>query len=563
MTHKPSELLFVVPSEMTFSDVVPPEMREAWANAKNDLERSQILNKMARYSHQYSLHDAIELNEASLAYAMQAADPNATAHALLDLAFVCAMLAQQVRAFGYIRRAKEVIEEHKLEHRRPLLHNTRALVRAVSGDETGARRDLHQVLALAHLSKTREHELIRAQINLASLWNSVDQPNVALHHLHLLSEILAQLTDHSFRIEILPYMHENRAHSFLLLIEQARQRDRQQAMLEAISDCENALEDTRIALLDRPNRTIEMLYQSHMSALNLIQGDIDAADRYAQEALKQMGEMRIGLYPNAHIRMAELHVARQEWPQAQEQYRQALKLAHIHSNHRKVQSILEAVAQMHEQLGEYREALEVTREALRQSRHTLAMLNEAQATENEDLTQEQREELPWQERLKLAEQMARQDPLTGLLNRRGLDNGLLSVSAHKPLVAAFLDLDHFKHINDNYSHDIGDKVLIAAAQLLSEQLPLNGALLARWGGEEFVMIITELDQQQVFVLLEKCRLALLNHNWKPLLGQTVVTVSVGYAWGLLSNLEEVLAKADEYLYLAKQEGRNRVYPILH
>ncbi|GAA3402674.1 response regulator [Paenibacillus hodogayensis] len=167
-------------------------------------------------------------------------------------------------------------------------------------------------------------------------------------------------------------------------------------------------------------------------------------------------------------------------------------------------------------------------------------------------------------RVKNFEQLAFRDPLTGVFNRRYFDQQieqeLLRVSRYPaPISIAFLDIDRFKLINDTYGHAIGDLVLQGLAYLLQQQLRTSD-FLARFGGEEFVVVMPNTAGDQARSLMET--VLQLTHR-QPVAqyeGQSYsVTFSCGVAeWSPDTTTEEWVALADEAMYRAKQQGRDRV-----
>jgi diguanylate cyclase (GGDEF)-like protein len=158
------------------------------------------------------------------------------------------------------------------------------------------------------------------------------------------------------------------------------------------------------------------------------------------------------------------------------------------------------------------------------------------------------------------EKMALTDRLTGIANRRGIERAihheLLRLRRFQtPVSFALFDIDHFKTINDTHGHGTGDEVLRLVAKAMASSLRETD-LVSRWGGEEFLVVLTETTYAGALVCAEKIRAAVAT------LGEIVgfgVTVSGGvYQPGLGESIPDILAHADGHLYEAKNNGRNRV-----
>lgn len=164
------------------------------------------------------------------------------------------------------------------------------------------------------------------------------------------------------------------------------------------------------------------------------------------------------------------------------------------------------------------------------------------------------------------EESAHRDALTGLLNRRGLEPQLEAALLRAQtlgtgLCLAVLDLDHFKQINDRHSHQVGDEVLRAAAQLfLAGCRSSDGAGVGRYGGEEFVILLPGTTLEVAAQLLERLRCRVQDHPWGQLRPMLAVTVSIGVAQlGVdAPSVAALVAAADACMYAAKSAGRNRV-----
>jgi diguanylate cyclase (GGDEF)-like protein/PAS domain S-box-containing protein len=152
------------------------------------------------------------------------------------------------------------------------------------------------------------------------------------------------------------------------------------------------------------------------------------------------------------------------------------------------------------------------------------------------------------------------DPLTGVYNRRHFikvaDTQRAQVQRYLSTVSMLIfDIDHFKSINDNYGHPTGDRVLIEITQLVSSALR-QGDVLARWGGEEFVVIMPQCDALEAMQLAEKLRALIAAH---PFAEVRTVTVSLGVAEFKPGELlDDWFKRVDLALYAAKSSGRNMV-----
>ena len=167
------------------------------------------------------------------------------------------------------------------------------------------------------------------------------------------------------------------------------------------------------------------------------------------------------------------------------------------------------------------------------------------------------------ERIKELEHLALIDELTRLPNRRHFDDHLGHRLAEwqrhrRPFGVLMMDVDHFKHVNDEYGHEIGDATLRVVARTLNANCR-SFDVVARWGGEEFGAIISNVETQQLVLVAEKFRtMVAVSHLRIP--GRAVrVTVSIGAAIAKADDtFEALLKRADQALYEAKRQGRNRV-----
>lgn len=162
-----------------------------------------------------------------------------------------------------------------------------------------------------------------------------------------------------------------------------------------------------------------------------------------------------------------------------------------------------------------------------------------------------------------ATQSALRDPLTGTGNRIAMDQTLVReidmARRHlQPLSLLMLDIDHFKHINDNHGHGVGDEVLKAVAESIKNQLR-NVDMVFRFGGEEFLILLSNTSRDAAAMIGERLRYAAQVQDYFVEGARIELTVSLGCATLLPGeSAESLLRRADSALYVAKREGRNRL-----
>lgn len=175
--------------------------------------------------------------------------------------------------------------------------------------------------------------------------------------------------------------------------------------------------------------------------------------------------------------------------------------------------------------------------------------------------------------LEKAEFLASRDSLTGLYNRRAFEeiaDRLAAVSANHPICLVLIDLDHFKSINDRYGHARGDSVLKRSAQLIvttmepMDILGCRGQAVARWGGEEFIMLLPGCPLPMALQIAERLRSKLEQLSDPTWPADLTVTGSFGVSrWRPETGMHQCIKNADQAMYRAKRWGRNRVTACLN
>lgn len=160
-------------------------------------------------------------------------------------------------------------------------------------------------------------------------------------------------------------------------------------------------------------------------------------------------------------------------------------------------------------------------------------------------------------------ELASRDPLTGLINRRHMLELLhleqrRCLRSNRMMVLAQMDIDHFKSINDTYGHAAGDRALQIFADVVRHNIR-SSDVLARWGGEEFVLLLSNTDVESAVLILQRVREAVAQVSIFDGPQPLQMTVSIGLAEHLQGeSLETTLDRADQALYHAKRAGRNQV-----
>ncbi len=268
-----------------------------------------------------------------------------------------------------------------------------------------------------------------------------------------------------------------------------------------------------------------------LARLAMLRNDLSAATALlerARDQAKAMGTQHLLL--QIELALAETCEARQDWQRALEHFK------HYHALQQETQL----------RAGPYKlQAMEMQLE-VEKARMENAQLRRKHANEK-------------QERHRV-ERMASEDALTGLLNRRGLEQSAdsLLIGDGSPVSALMIDVDHFKAINDAWGHEAGDKVLRQVAALLKSGCR-QGDLVSRWGGEEFAVLLQNRDGRQGAEVAERLRRLVEGWTWARIAPEIAITISIGVAqYRAEDDLASVFLRADEKLYEAKHAGRNRV-----
>ncbi|HEY6793769.1 MAG TPA: tetratricopeptide repeat-containing diguanylate cyclase [Kineosporiaceae bacterium] len=346
-----------------------------------------------------------------------------------------------------------------------------------------------------------------------------------------------------------------------------------------------------------PDAASEALRAAYCTALQAVrEADVSQERRMAVGARLVLADAEMALgrtgHARAHVQVAGELLARYADSQLEIDYRatlarllraggrpgsaiqvlrEALALCEEHARPLERLKVLRDLEGAQEAIGDLSGALHTMREL-----HRAALAMRDQETERRahvvqaQLDVERARHIAEMERLRSARleqqnvalsRLAREDDLTGLPNRRAWEAllvGRLQPWAGRGFVCALADLDHFKAVNDRYSHQVGDEVLRRLGALMGDCLRA-GDLAARYGGEEFAILVDGADRAVAAEVCQRLRLAVQLHPWRLVHPDLTLTISIGATVALPSDsITSLLARADSLLYVAKTKGRNRV-----
>ncbi|HEX2207237.1 MAG TPA: tetratricopeptide repeat-containing diguanylate cyclase, partial [Longimicrobium sp.] len=365
-----------------------------------------------------------------------------------------------------------------------------------------------------------------------------------------------------------------------------------------LGDDERALDYTQraaIRLRETGSRDGEATCLRDIGKIHERRGEVDRALECYQSSLRITRELGARVFEaETLVPLGSLRVRMGEVEQGLRDLHAALEIAQelgarpqVYTAHEALQAVYEKRGELDLALGHYRAFHTVWREVFNAEtnariKSVLVRAEVQQAQREAEILRQKNDELTAAyDRLRQAdeekaalvarlreqaaelERQTREDGLTGVSNRRHLD-ALLAVEWERALrfgralTVAMLDLDHFKAVNDRFSHAAGDEVLRTVARILRENT--RGVdVVARYGGEEFCLILVETRLEEGARLCDRLRGLVEKHDWSTLRSGLSVTVSAGVA-GLheAEAPDALLAAADVRLYAAKHDGRNRV-----
>lgn len=481
---------------------------------------------------------ALQSFERCLALSLSIGDPGGEVDARQNLGLVLRDLGQLPEALDQAEHCLRLASAAGLPDRIAYAHCAVGAVLSSAGELALAQQHFERGLALVRQTSDRALESTLL-FNLGRLLTDAGQPQAALAHLSLAFD-LAQRTG-------------NRGDQALALlglglVQQALGQPAlgQPLLADGLVLARRKGDGELCAQLLLAQASGAMAQQQPRQALPLLAQALQLAEAARAVSLQATAHQRLS---QAHQDLGDLAPALHHHQAFHAAYRQANDQA----TQRRVRAVLsqQALAQAQQDAQAERarnaELAQALDDAHRAAQDRTALLAELQA------------------QAALLQQLAREDGLTGVANRRWLDLQLRREVERAqrfghPLAVAMIDLDHFKAVNDRCGHAVGDEVLRQVARLLRQGCRASDGV-GRYGGEEFVLLLVETTAAQALALCDTLRLRVAAQPWAALHPALAagLTVSIGVA-ALAGDEppEALLARSDAALYRAKHGGRNRV-----
>ncbi|MGM9323088.1 diguanylate cyclase [Deinococcus aquaticus] len=329
-----------------------------------------------------------------------------------------------------------------------------------------------------------------------------------------------------------------------------------------LGDTERGIAMLREAIKEARNNDLSLLEAGHLYELGRVlhrSGDLSGAQNCYEQTLALAEPLAArDVMMNTYLQLSELHSVQGRTQEALELYRRH------HDVEREIHSLTAAL-----KTRALMTQLEVERVKSEAQIYRLKTIELASANEALERVNTEKSGLVnmLEEQSRLLERQLSEDGLTGLFNRRHVEGVLQHEFLHgrvtqAPLCVAMADIDHFKQINDQFSHLVGDQVLRMVAALFQNAVRPSDSV-GRYGGEEFLFVFPNTTTEQGQRICERVRELVNVYDWSQIHPSLTVSLSMGVATDpRVPNHERLVSLADEQLYRAKRSGRNRVCALL-
>jgi diguanylate cyclase (GGDEF)-like protein len=511
--------------------------------------------------------DVLPTLEVMLERAKTLSNPSLTGQLLIALGQGAAMRSNGATALRHGDKALELLEPLLPESRDHVVAALRIIgkVQYDYGNDDQALEAFVKALMLC----TDPTEQMTLQGNIASIQTELGQLEPAI-------QTYEQLLQMALDMDNQEELHHIRSNLAIALQRLARQQQRQE-LLAASATRERAMQEARLALHGAQRDGIKST-QSHvlrtLGSMLLEDGRLDLAWDCYETSLQLAKELQ-SVWNEVHSlhSLASIAADLGNLSQALELAHSALEKAQVLGYQEHASQAHKRLAEIYEKTGEFENALRherqhfelenrVKSQAAQKRAEAIAATMQLERARLEAKLERERAQTLSHLNVQL-ERQAMTDGLTGLANRRALVAHLgrihsLAQRSGQLYAVVLFDLDHFKQINDAFSHAVGDEVLRRVGGIIQQSRKEDFA--ARYGGEEFALVLLGATRQSSFEVCERLRKRIESVNWASIHPDLHVTASFGYCDTVLETFEKMLSVADQHLYLAKNNGRNRICP---
>lgn len=553
-----------------------PALEQAAAEATTPAERARALNALGtELSRRGQPRRALECARQARDIATASGDPALDAQTRHALARAHFYLGEFVPALGFLIEAGQIYRDVGDLAGAATAFAGVGLCQMRLGAHEDAAASLRQALDMARQQGLKTLE-INVHSSLVAVHVSIDQLDEAEHHLALGLELVQATGDRNLQTKLL----HNGAYTARKRADAEAERGHGDAARTAWQRALDALTQALQLARDLGNQYDEAHSLGETGAVLRRLGRLEEAGAALQATLALSATVdSLHLRTEAVLELGELRVAQGREAEARKLLDEAVAYARHMGARSELAMACRALSSLVERQGDAAGALALFKEyhAIGQTelassrKHAAAAgrlwLEYQDAARRAALYQQRAESLE-ADRAALSREAqaalvaAQQDPLTGLLNRRGFEQRLQALRVERPgrrqpVSLAVVDVDHFKAINDGWSHAIGDAVLSALGRLLQAHCR-HADLAARWGGDEFVLLLIGADLDAAQAIVHRLLGAVRQRDWHQQARGLTVTLSVGLAaWAEGTPFNTVLTAADRSLYEAKRSGRDR------
>ncbi|MCF4098707.1 sensor domain-containing diguanylate cyclase [Maritalea mediterranea] len=529
-------------------------------NAKNStqIEIDTILSQALELGQTGDFRQALSLSERAFALAADGAHEDAFCDAGIQCGAALGWLGRSEEAIEYVQRILQRVVKRNDQVREARARAVYANILLEVGLDTECYEEASRAASMA-TSPEQADVLLKAMDLQALVMIFADDFRSAAP---LLDEAVMIADQHGFdRVSAMLLMHIGLLNTRIAegKLEEGDQKSHDEYLEIALHQTEQAIQMAR----ESGNRRIELVGSANLAEFMSDFGRFDEALAWLENWQKMQDIATPGNWVHYYYTLCDFELERGNIDAALKAGHQAIDAAKNISSADNYANAVRRLGRAYEVAGDYKSALEMHKLFHNEFRRRTAEKGRWKGKVDELNQEMERVKALLQdassdmERLK---EEALTDPLTGLANRRAFDQHMEQLylqCGHKYAIAV-LDLDHFKAVNDAFSHVLGDKVLRKVADQLT-----NGCrgtdLICRIGGEEFALIFSGSTPKQIHQVCERLRTSIEMYNWTTLAEGLEMTASIGVAHATPGHTPaEVFAKADNRLFYAKAKGRNRV-----